>query len=123
MSLQTPLGRVRGLGSAKSGTHHWWMQRVTAVALVPLALWFVASLVCMVNADYQAAVDWLSNPLVALLMLLFVVTGLYHLKLGMQVIIEDYLHGWMHVAGMMAMNFGIVILTLGSVLAILKVFL
>lgn len=92
MSLRTPLARVRGLGSAKSGTHHWWMQRLTAVALVPLSLWFVASLVVVVTADYGTAILWLRSPLVAILCCALIVAIFYHGQLGMQVVLEDYVH-------------------------------
>src|SRR5690606_5979046 len=85
MGLRTPLGRVRGLGSAKEGSHHWWMQRVTAVALVPLTLWFVASLLCLAGADHAPAADWLASPLTAVLMLLLIVATFHHLQLGVQV--------------------------------------
>lgn len=93
MSLRTPIGTVRGLGSAKNGTDHFWMQRVTAVALVPLTIWFTASLVCLTGGDRADIVAWLAAPLNAILMLLVIVAGFYHLKLGLQVIIEDYVHG------------------------------
>jgi succinate dehydrogenase / fumarate reductase membrane anchor subunit len=92
MSLRSPLGKVRGLGSAKNGTHHWWMQKVSAVALVQLTIWFVSSIVQMTRADYEVVINWMNSPIVAVLMLLFVTTGIYHLKLGLQVIIEDYIH-------------------------------
>ncbi|MEP6147601.1 MAG: succinate dehydrogenase, hydrophobic membrane anchor protein, partial [Nisaea sp.] len=68
-SMRTPIGRVRGLGSAKSGLHHWWMQRVPAVALIPLTLWFVASLISLAGAGYAETVAWLSSPIVAVLMI------------------------------------------------------
>ena len=93
MSLRTPISEVRGLGSAKEGTNHFWTQRVSAVALIPLTIWFVASLVCLTGAERADVVNWLSAPLNAVLMLLVVVVGLYHLRLGLQVIIEDYVHG------------------------------
>ncbi|MEN3951905.1 succinate dehydrogenase, hydrophobic membrane anchor protein [Iodidimonas sp. SYSU 1G8] len=93
MSLRSPLGKVRGLGSAKEGTHHFWVQRVSAVALVPLTLYLVASLVCLTGAGRDDVLDWLSRPFPAIMMLLLIIAGFYHLKLGLQVIIEDYVHG------------------------------
>ena len=93
MSFRTPLGRVRGLGSAKGGTHHWWMQRLTAIALVPLTVWFILSLITLSGADHATAAAWLASPLPAVLMILLIVATFHHLQLGLQVIIEDYVHG------------------------------
>ena len=92
MSLKTPLGRVAGLGSAKDGTGHWWAQRLTAVALVPLTFLFVACIFAFAGADHARAVQLMGNPLIAIVMLLSIVAGYYHMKLGMQVVIEDYVH-------------------------------
>ncbi|MEN8722494.1 MAG: succinate dehydrogenase, hydrophobic membrane anchor protein [Alphaproteobacteria bacterium] len=90
MSLKTPLGRVRGLGSAKDGTEHFWIQRVTAIALVPLVIWFIAKVIALTGADYMTARAAVADPLFAVPLLLLIGTGFYHLKLGMQVVIEDY---------------------------------
>lgn len=92
MSLRTPLARVRHLGSAKDGTHHWWLQRVTALALVPLLLWFVISVIGMLGADHRSMVDWVSNPVTAALLSLLIIATFYHAVLGLQVVIEDYMH-------------------------------
>jgi succinate dehydrogenase / fumarate reductase, membrane anchor subunit len=93
MSLRSPLSRVQGKGSAGEGVHHWWMQRVTAVALVPLTVWFVISLLGLPLQSYDAMRGWLGQPWVAVLATLLVFTLAFHSKLGMQVIIEDYVHG------------------------------
>ena len=96
MSFRTPLGRVRGLGSAREGTHHWWAQRVTAIALVPLTVWFVVSILMLAGADRVAIVDWLGNPLTAGLLVMLILASFHHGQLGLQVVVEDYVHneGW-----------------------------
>lgn len=122
MSLRSPLGKVRGLGSAKNGTHHWWMQKVTAVALIPLTIWFVASVVQMTQADYEVVISWMNSPIVAVLMLLFVITGIYHLKLGLQVVIEDYIHSeGSKMFLQMLVTFGCVAVATTAVFSILKI--
>ena len=89
-SMQTPLARVRGLGSAKSGLHHWWHQRLTALAMVPLMLASLALVATMGSLDYQGAMALMANPFAAALLLLLVVVGFYHAALGLKVVIEDY---------------------------------
>jgi len=90
--FRTELGRVRGLGAAKDGVLHWWMQRVSAVALVPLVLWFVIALIAHIGADYAATRAWLGSPVTFGLMVLLIGATLYHAQLGLQVVIEDYIH-------------------------------
>ncbi|MGN6461132.1 MAG: succinate dehydrogenase, hydrophobic membrane anchor protein [Pseudolabrys sp.] len=92
MSIRTPIGRVRGLGSAKSGTEHFWRQRLTAVANVPLTIGFVFIVVGLLGRNHAAVVQILGSPLVAVIMLLFIVSITTHMRIGMQVIIEDYVH-------------------------------
>ena len=90
--LRTPLGRIEGLGSAKSGTQHFWHQRVTAVALVPLSIWFVASALAYVGAEQGAVAAYFAEPVNAVPMFLFILASTYHMSLGVQIIIEDYIH-------------------------------
>ena len=89
-SMQTPLAAVRGLGSAKSGLHHWWNQRMTAVAMVPLVIWMVSLCILMTGASYQDALVIASHPANATILILFIAVGFWHAILGLQVIIEDY---------------------------------
>ncbi len=93
MSMRTPLSRVRGLGSAKSGTEHFWRQRVTAVANVPLTVAGVIIVVSLLGRNHAAVAQVLGSPLIAILLLLFVISVTYHMRLGLQVVIEDYIHG------------------------------
>jgi succinate dehydrogenase / fumarate reductase membrane anchor subunit len=122
MSMQTPLGKVRGLGSAKEGAHHWWHQRLTALALLPLTAWFVISMITLMPADYAAAQDWLGSPIVAGLMLLLIFALFYHLKLGLQVVVEDYVHTpWLKTSTLIVLMFASILLGLASVLSVLLV--
>jgi succinate dehydrogenase / fumarate reductase, membrane anchor subunit len=91
--MRSPLGRALGLGSAKEGVEHWWLQRITAVALVPLSLWFVIAIIRLVGADVDSVRDWVGNPLPAILLVLLLFATFYHASLGLQVVIEDYVHG------------------------------
>lgn len=91
--MRSPLGRAIGLGSAKEGVEHWLAQRITALALVPLALWFVISLIELVGADFDTVQDWVGRPLPAILLVLLFIATFYHAALGLQVVIEDYIHG------------------------------
>ena len=90
--MRSPLGRAIGLGSAKEGVEHWWAQRVTAIALVPLSIWFVISVIGFVGADLETVQDWVSRPLPAILLVLLLIASFYHMSLGLQVVIEDYVH-------------------------------
>jgi succinate dehydrogenase / fumarate reductase membrane anchor subunit len=122
MSIRTPLARVRGLGTAKDGTHHWWLQRVTSVALVPLALWFVISLLSVARADYQTFHLWLSNPISAGLMVALLAAMFYHANLGMQVIFEDYVRPeGAKIVAVLATQFVLFLLGAISIVAVLKV--
>mgnify|MGYP006189043229 CR=1 FL=1 len=124
MKLRTPLSKVKGLGSAKDGSHHWWHQRLTAIALVPLSFWFIYSLMSMVGAEYMTVVYWLRLPYVTVLMILFIVSLFYHALLGIQVVIEDYIDSeWQKIGCIILIKFLAVIGVLASVLSILNVFL
>ena len=89
---QTPLASVRGLGSARTGSRHWWLQRVSALTLAPLTIWFVVSFTVLIHNNYQAYSQWIASPLNAVLTITLVSILFYHMSLGLQVIVEDYLH-------------------------------
>lgn len=91
-SIRSSLARARNHGSAKDGTHHWWMQRVTAIALVPLTIWMLSCLDCLLSQSFEHTVIWLNTPFVAITLGLFVIVVFYHAALGIQVVIEDYVH-------------------------------
>ncbi len=91
--IRTPLARVRGLGSAKSGTDHFWAQRLTSIALVPLTFAAIVIVIALVGRNHAAVVQILGSPLVAIVMLLFICATTYHMQLGLQSVLEDYVHG------------------------------
>jgi succinate dehydrogenase / fumarate reductase, membrane anchor subunit len=118
---RTPLARVRGLGSAKSGTEHFWRQRLTAVANVPLTIAFVLIVFALLGRNHAAAQQILGTPLVAIVMLLFIGSITYHMRLGMQVIIEDYVHEETAKLALIMLNtFFAVAVALASAYAIFK---
>lgn len=122
MSLKSPLGKVLGTGSAGNGTGHWWSQRVTAVGLVFLGLWFAAELICLESFDYQAMTAFLSSPYNAVLLVLLIGTLMYHSLLGVQVVIEDYVHhGGLKVASLMLIKFAHVLAGALGVFSVLRV--
>ncbi len=121
-AFRTELGRVRGLGAAKEGVHHWWMQRVSAIALVPLTLWFVIALVAHTGADYAATRAWLGSPVTFGLMVLLIGATFYHVQLGLQVVIEDYVHreGW-KIALILVTRLASLVLALAAIVALLVI--
>jgi succinate dehydrogenase / fumarate reductase membrane anchor subunit len=120
-SLKTPLGRVRGLGSAKSGTQHFWLQRLTGVAMVPLTLAFVLTVIYLARASQATAIATLGSPLIAILFYLFIITGIIHMRAGMQVIIEDYVHDdALKIAAVMANTFFALLMGAACIFALLK---
>nr|MBS0020931.1 succinate dehydrogenase, hydrophobic membrane anchor protein [Gammaproteobacteria bacterium] len=122
MRLRTPLAQARGLGAAREGIHHWWTQRLTALALIPLSLWLVASIITITGADYATAVEWVQSPVVAVLLLLFIAVAFYHAQLGMQVVLEDYVHGgWAKVATIILSKFLMIALAFVAGFAVLRV--
>jgi succinate dehydrogenase / fumarate reductase membrane anchor subunit len=121
MGNGTGIGRVRGLGSAKSGTHHWWLQRVTAAGNILLLLWFVASLLSLPAFDYQTVIKWLSSPITAVPMLLLVANVFWHLRLGLQVVIEDYQHDETKVGLLILLNFYAIGLAALAIFSILRI--
>ena len=124
MSLRSPLAKARGLGSAKSGTHHWIAQRLTAIALIPLSLWFVLSLVCMVDMSHKTAIEWIHSPMAAVFLLLFIIALFHHAQLGLQVVIEDYIDGKvMKISSLILLKFISFFAGLAAAIAVLKIYL
>lgn len=122
MSIQTPLGRVRGHGSSKSGTQHFWYQRLTAVALVPLTLWFVWSVVRYTGAPYEQVIAFLSDPVSAVAMAMFILVGLLHMLLGVKVVIEDYIHREStKIALLVLVHFAVLAVAVTCVVAVLRI--
>jgi succinate dehydrogenase membrane anchor subunit len=122
MSLRSPIGRVTGLGTAKEGAAHWWSQRVTSVALVPLGLWFVASLLRMPNLGHEIVTTWIAMPFNAVLLLLLIGTLVYHSQLGVQVVVEDYVHPHaLKIATMLLLTFAHVVLAALAIFAVLRI--
>lgn len=120
-SIRTPLGRVRGFGSSHSGTGDFWLQRLTAVAMVLLILPVIVVVMMLLGRNQAGAAQILGSPLVAIIMLLFIVASVWHMKIGLQVVIEDYVQGEMtKLAAVMANNFFSVAVALASIYAILK---
>ena len=119
---RNPMKIARGLGSAKSGVEHWWVQRLTAAALVLLGVWFVVLVLRLLHADYATARAVVASPLNALLLIIFVLTMFWHAVLGLQVVVEDYVHTrWKEVVLLVAIKFLAVLGALAGVLAVLRI--
>jgi succinate dehydrogenase / fumarate reductase, membrane anchor subunit len=121
MDRRTPLARARGLGSAKEGVGHWWAQRLTAIALIPLVVWFAISLVMLSGADFTTVRAWIGSPLVMVLLILTIGIGLHHGQLGLQVVLEDYTDGGWRIALVVLVKFVAVIFGLAAIVAILRI--
>ena len=119
--MRSQLGRARGLGAAKSGAGHWWVQRVTGVALIPLSLWFVYAALRLVGASHEELLAWIGGPIPVVLLIALVLANFYHLALGLQVVIEDYVPGdTARMATLLVIKGVIVLLTLACLISILK---
>ncbi len=122
MSLRSPLGKVLGAGSAKQGVHHWWVQRLTSVALVPLSIWFAISLLSLPSFDHATVVAWMAQSSTALLLIIFVLVGAWHSQLGVRVVVEDYVHGaGARTVTLVVLMFAHVLLAAAGVVAVLRV--
>lgn len=123
-TLRSPLQIARGLGSAKHGTEHWWSQRLTAIALVPLTVWFVFGVIGHLGADHAAFIAWMKSPFSAVMMILTAVVTFHHAQSGLQVVIEDYVHvEWQKMALIIGVKFLSFALAAACVLAVVKIFI
>ena len=121
-SLRSPLGRVRGLGSARGGTHHWWMARVTSVALLPLTIWLVFALASLAGATHAATSAWIGQPVNAVLLLAFLAASFHHTASGLQVVIEDYVRAdAARLSAVLAVKAVCALLWLAASLAVLRI--
>ena len=121
-SMRTPLAKVRGLGSAKSGVHHWWHQRLTAIAMVPLVLSALYLVLRIAGSDYEQAILLLQNPFNAAILLLLIITGFWHAMLGVQVVIEDYVGSdWGRITSIMMVKAVLILLATLSALSLFKI--
>jgi succinate dehydrogenase / fumarate reductase membrane anchor subunit len=122
MSLRSPLGRVLGAGAAHDGVRHWWQQRLTSIALVPLTVWFVVSLLALPSLDYATLIAWMHQSSTALLLILLVLSAAWHSQLGVRVVVEDYVHGaGARTLTLVLIAFAHVLLAAAGVFAVLRV--
>jgi len=124
MDYRSPLARVRGLGSAKAGTSHWWMLRVTSVALIPLSFWLITFLNLSLNAPYQKTIEWLASPLNTVCMVAWMLAVFYHAALGLQVVIEDYIAAeGIKIVAVWVVNLSFLMLALAALIAVFRTLL
>ncbi|MDH3512624.1 MAG: succinate dehydrogenase, hydrophobic membrane anchor protein [Gammaproteobacteria bacterium] len=121
MSLESPLNKVLGLGSAKEGTGHWWAQRLTAISLVPLTIWFAIALLGLPHGNYEMIVAWIAQPLNAILIVLLIISLIYHSSLGLQMVIEDYVHGAAKIVVLISVQLAHVVLAVSGIYAVIVV--
>jgi succinate dehydrogenase / fumarate reductase membrane anchor subunit len=121
MSLRSPLGKVLGTGSAKEGVRHWWLQRLTSIALVPLTIWFVVSLLALPSFEHVTVVAWMAQSWTALLLVLFILVVTWHSQLGVRVIVEDYVHGGAKTLTLVVITFIHALVAAAGIFAVLKV--
>ena len=122
MKLRSPLNNALGLGTARHGFSHWWWQRLSAVALIPLSVWFIWSILGLIGAEYDVALTWLQSPLQASLLLLFVLVSLFHGQTGIQVVVEDYVHtGWLSMTILLLVKGASLLLAAIALICILRV--
>jgi len=121
MSLRSPLGRVLGTGSAKEGVHHWWLQRLTSIALVPLTIWFVVSLLSLPSFEHVTVVTWMAHSWTALFLVLFILVATWHSQLGVRVVVEDYVHGGTKTLTLVVITFIHAVVAAAGIFAVLKV--
>jgi len=121
MSLRSPLGKVLGTGSAKEGVHHWWLQRLTSIALVPLTIWFVVSLLSLSSFEHVTVITWMAHSWTALFLILFILTATWHSQLGVRVVVEDYVHGGAKTLTLVLITFIHAVVAAAGIFAVLKV--
>jgi succinate dehydrogenase / fumarate reductase, membrane anchor subunit len=121
MSLRSPLGKVLGTGSAKEGVHHWWLQRLTSIALVPLTIWFVVSLLSLSSFEHVTIITWMAHSWTALLLILFILVATWHSQLGVRVVVEDYIHGGAKTLTLVVLTFIHAVVAAAGIFAVLKV--
>jgi succinate dehydrogenase / fumarate reductase membrane anchor subunit len=121
MTMKTPLARVKGLGAAKEGVEHWWHQRLTALALAPLTVWFCLAIARLPGIDYATLVAWIAAPFNAVMLVVMIIASLYHGYLGVQVVMEDYVHPhWVRTTLIVASGFGAFLLAIAAIFVVLQ---